>query len=219
LVTQNEKTQSFNLSENKVHIALMGDPTVTLKSVPPAGKLKAVVKSGQVDLSWVAAKGKFDGYALYTIDTVNNKWTRVNTSIITDTFYSDLGAWKSGNYKYAVRPIRLDKSGSGSYYNLGGGTFAWVTQTNSIHTPRNLQMSVIPNPAKDAAILQVGSELPTDVDIQIVDIAGKSVQAGLWQKENNREIRLNLSGLSNGIYIVRLNSSVISGTAKVQIHK
>ncbi|MBS3914860.1 MAG: T9SS type A sorting domain-containing protein, partial [Bacteroidetes bacterium] len=219
LVTQNEKTQSFNLSENKVHIALMGDPTVTLKSVPPAGKLKAVVNSGHVDLSWGAAKGKFDGYALYTIDTINNKWTRVNTAIITDTFYSDLGAWRSGNYKYAVRPIRLDRSGSGSYYNLGGGTFAWVTQTNSVITPQNLKMSVVPNPTKDFAILQVGSELPADVNIDILDITGKSLNTGLWQKASSREIQLNLSGLSDGVYFVRLSSAVVTGSAKVQIHR
>ncbi|MCC7298385.1 MAG: hypothetical protein IT244_08640, partial [Bacteroidia bacterium] len=84
-VTQSSTAQSFNGSENRVHIALMGDPTLTLRCVPPAGKLSVSSAANKVNLSWNKATGKLDGYVVYKIDTVTNNWVRLNTNIITDS--------------------------------------------------------------------------------------------------------------------------------------
>jgi hypothetical protein len=217
MVTQNATVQSFNLSQNKVHIALMGDPTLTLKSVPPAGKLTATSNGGHVRLNWFSAKGKFDGYCIYRIDTATNSWTRMNTDIITDTFYADLSTWASGSYKYAVRPIRLEKTGSGTYYNLGGGGMAWVNHVNAVQRFDNLEMQLKPNPNNGAFIVTMATDIPANTVFSISDISGRVFDHIQWQQTGIRSLQFDMGAASNGVYFLKITNETGAGVAKFQL--
>ena len=118
------------------------------RHLPQVDWVMASSASNQVKLNWSKAHGTFDGYAVYRIDTAQNTTFRVNPQPITDTFYTDAINWYSGNYKYEVRPIKLEPTASGSYYNVGGGSYAFVDHINSAKDITKESFIVYPNPSK-----------------------------------------------------------------------
>jgi hypothetical protein len=128
LVTQNNgfdklyQTQKNNCA-NWVHIALMGDPTLRMQVVAPPASVTAVANGNNVQLNWTPAKDSIKGYNVYRATDANGPFTRVNDAVVTDTTYTDADA-ASGNYTYMVRAVKLESSGSGTYFNLSEGEFA-----------------------------------------------------------------------------------------------
>lgn len=218
MTTQNSTSFSFNGSENKVHIALMGDPTLTLFTVPPAGKLTAVSTGGKVNLNWTAATGNFDGYVVYRIDTVNNVWTRLNPTILTTTSFSDANNFVSGKHKYAVRTIRLDNSGSGSYYNLGGGSVAWVNHTaGAVMDISGLSFTASPNPGNGLFNLTTNYAIPGNVEVLVTDVSGRNTTVRAHTGMSKNQFELDLSAFAPGIYFINIISEIGTGSVKVQI--
>lgn len=216
-ITQNSTTPSFNYSQNKVHIDLMGDPTLTLNTVPPAGKLTAVSIASKVNLSWVATSGTFDGYVVYRIDTTTNYWIRLNPNILTTTTFVDAVNWNSGKYKYAVRTIRLETSGSGSYYVLGGGSFAWVNHINHVQEFRKIGFTAQPNPGAGKFTLNFDRPVSDNALVQVSDITGRNILASSVMRVHSQSMVIDLTGQSTGIYFVTVSDAAGSGTIKVQI--
>lgn len=145
---------SFNASGRGVHIALLGDPSLTMIPVSPVHNLKAVSENGSVKLSWNRAKGKVDGYYIYLFDKTTGKFTLASeircpnqVSFTTDTFYQDNCNWSTGNYTYAVRTMSMTETGSGTYENLSLASFTEVTHTNNTINNNKYSISVYPNPA------------------------------------------------------------------------
>lgn len=203
MITQNSTSQSFNGSENKVHIDLMGDPTLTYKCVPPAGKLKLNSSNGNVNLSWIKATGKFDGYVVYKIDSVSNKWIRLNSNIITDTFFTDNNNFSTGKYKYAVRTIRLEQTASGSYYNLGGGGYNWVQHTNTLAQTTLPTIQISPNPARGEFVIQLSNSSATR--ISATDLAGKNIPVE-WTDLGDNSIKVYMPAQTSGLYLIQVHT-------------
>lgn len=144
---------AFNASGRGVHIALLGDPSLTMIPVSPVTNLKAISENGSVKLSWNKANGKVDGYYIYLFDKTTGKFTLASeircpnqVSYTTDTFYQDNCNWSSGNYTYAVRTMAITETGSGTYENLSMASFAEVSHTNNTTEINAPTISVYPNP-------------------------------------------------------------------------
>lgn len=215
--TQNSKIQDFNGSENDVNIALMGDPTMRVRNVPSAGKLNVADVSSKVQLNWGKAKGKFDGYCVYRVDSSTNTWTRVNASIITDTFYTDAANWVSGKYKYAVRAIRLETNPSGSWYNLGAASFGWINHVNAISRLDAMEVKVYPNPNSGSVTIALSEAANGAVSIAVTDMAGRLV----WETSklaNGNSITADLP-VSNGTYIITCTANGKSGSSRITVNR
>jgi hypothetical protein len=121
---------------NGVHIALMGDPTLRLQPLAPPVSLVALTNgTGGVDLSWGSSWDDVVGYHVYRAPAPGGPYSRLSSSFISGNAYSDL-ATSSERY-YMVRAVKLETSGSGSYYNPSQGAFAELslaannTETNT----------------------------------------------------------------------------------------
>lgn len=215
--TQNSKMADFNGSENGVYIALMGDPTIKVRNVPMTGKLKIASVSGKIQLNWGKAKGKFDGYCVFKVDTITNTWTRVNASIITDTFYT-ADNWVSGKYKYAVRTIRLETNPSGSWYNLGQSSFGWVTHTNNVASIDPLKFSIFPNPSVGTITVQMDDNPGTTAMVSVIDLAGKTVFEDHYSIHNNQVI-VSLPENIRGGYLIRCSVNGRSNVGKILVNR
>lgn len=124
LLTQNNDGIIYNGGSFKryVHIALMGDPTLRMHVVGPPSALVVTNDSlGGVKLSWTASTDTVLGYNVYRAATAAGPFTRVNGALITGTTYTDPGV--NSNVWYMVRAVKLETSGSGSYYNASQGIF------------------------------------------------------------------------------------------------
>jgi hypothetical protein len=194
----------------------MGDPTLTLRTVPATGKLSAISQTGSVKLNWVKAKGKFDGYNIYRVDTVTNTWTKLNTTIIVDSFFTDSKNYVNGKHKYAVRAVRLETTGSGTYYNLGISNFAWVNHTNAIYEMPKIQVQLAPNPAENSFEIQLNALSAAAAEIKILDISGKQVEFTSAIMSYNA-LRCDVSKVPNGIYFVQITCKEGQVTEKLII--
>ncbi|MCB0736447.1 MAG: T9SS type A sorting domain-containing protein [Bacteroidetes bacterium] len=203
-LTQNNLTEYFgglfNGSERGIHIALMGDPTLRLLYTPPVTGLTAESKNGNVELSWTAASGNFEGYLVYKI-TEDGKYKLVTSEPITSTSYTDNANFYSGTYTYAVFTTRLEKTASGTYYNIGNGSWTTLSHVNSTQDIlTNNSVHVFPNPTTG----MVSLETPA-TSIQMVSIRSLSGDL-LYSSQIQSTTQLNLSSLAKGIYILEVEN-------------
>lgn len=121
LTQNNTGTYDFNNYAGSVHIALMGDPTLRMHIVaPPAALAVESNGAGGVELSWNSSPDAVLGYHVYRAATAAGPFTRLNTNLIATTSYTDPEITTN---VYMVRAVKLEVSGSGSYYNASQGIF------------------------------------------------------------------------------------------------
>jgi hypothetical protein len=108
---------------NDIHIALMGDPTLRLHPVAPAGDLVLVGGTGVATLTWSASPDTgLVGYHVYRGASAHGPFTRLTSAPLALTTYADVGG--AGGAVYMVRAVKLETTPSGSYYNASQGVFA-----------------------------------------------------------------------------------------------
>ncbi len=185
----------FNYSDSSIHIALMGDPTLCNRHLPSVKGLIATSANNRVDLKWNKSSGIFDGYAVYRLDTATNIYTKVSRYLVTDTIYSDSFNYFNGKYRYVVRTIKKETTASGSYFNLGGGSFADVNHTSAISKISRPALHVYPNPTRGIIYFSESGMH----DFEIYDVMGRKMDITL-QGANEQ---VNISSLPDGNYILR----------------
>lgn len=116
-----------NNSAGGIHVGLLGDPTLRLHPVAPASNLQAVSGGNGVNLTWNASADGVVGYHVYRAASANGPFTRVTTSPVTQTSYTD--ASPAGATTYMLRAVKLENTTSGSYYNGSQGIFATVNSS------------------------------------------------------------------------------------------
>lgn len=115
-------------SARMVHIALMGDPSLRMHPVTPPSNVAASSSGSTVTVSWnPSTDSAIQGYHVYRASSVNGPFTRLTSSPVTGSTYTDNSG---GSYTYMVRAIKLEVCPSGSYYNPSQGVFATVTAGN-----------------------------------------------------------------------------------------
>lgn len=125
--------QEIGWQSAKVHLSLLGDPTLRMHIVAPPSNLLASDNNGQAQLTWTASSDAVAGYHMYKYNNGTAKYDRITSSIITGTSWSEPITQSSGTIKYMVRAIRLENVVSGSYYNLSLGDQAdLVIDMNSV---------------------------------------------------------------------------------------
>ncbi len=120
-----------NWQAGRVHMALMGDPTLRMHIVAPPTNLTAIQSTASsVLINWTASAEPVLGYHVYRWSATGQTWQRLTTQAVTGTSYLHASASSSGNARYMVRALKLENGYSGSFYNLsigkivelGGGT-------------------------------------------------------------------------------------------------
>ncbi len=116
--------QEPNYESRKVHVALMGDPTLRMHPVAPPSALTATATpSGDVELRWEDSPDTAEGYHVYRARTPAGPFARLSDSLVEGTRFTDEGA-ASETYTYMVRAVKRETTPSGSYYNGSQGVFA-----------------------------------------------------------------------------------------------
>jgi len=221
LITQNNVgfyfDGGFNRSGNSVHIALMGDPTLKMRNLNAVSLVNASSSNSKVNLNWKSVAGNIDGYCVYKVDTINNIYSRVNTNIITDTFYTDNINYVTGNYTYAVKAIKLETTASGSYFNTGGAAFVNLNHVASgvnENSKYSFDLTVFPNPSSNMFHLNSTGNIPANSQLYINDITGKEVYK-LAVLNDTKTIDIDLSNQPKGIYIMNLKTTNYSVSKKL----
>ncbi len=119
-------------SQNRVHVALMGDPTLRLHPVAPARSFSGSRNGSTATLSWQSSTDSVVGYHVYRASSLSGPYTRLTNSVVSGTSYTDNNS--SSGAHYMVRAVKLESTPSGSYYNASQGLF-WSAGGTSTPTP------------------------------------------------------------------------------------
>jgi hypothetical protein len=111
----------INSAAGQIHVALMGDPSLRMHVVAPPTNVRGTTNGSSVTVNWSASSDNVVGYHVYRANGTNGSFTRLTTSPITATTYTDSSSGGSANYM--VRAVKLETSGSGTYYNPSQGAF------------------------------------------------------------------------------------------------
>jgi hypothetical protein len=112
-----------NYAARGVHVALMGDPSLRMHPVIPPSNGGATIGGTGVGLTWAASTDTaIQGYHVYRAGSFKGPFTRVsgNSPLVTLAFNDPTG---TNGGVYMVRAVKLEQSGSGTYYNPSQGIF------------------------------------------------------------------------------------------------
>jgi hypothetical protein len=110
-----------------------------------------------------------------------------------------------------VRPVKLQSTPSGAYYNLGIG----ITDSATVSYPHlevenvavSLGFSLYPNPATNVINVAITAEMPALATLCIVNVKGERFAASTKQLHAGANVySLQVSDLPAGIYTVQLTS-------------
>ncbi len=122
--TQNATEEDYYPGPQLVHTALMGDPSLRLHVVKPPSDLAAFSNPNSIVLQWTAPVGEtVAGYHVFRADSLHGYFTRINPSLLLGTSFTD-DSPLADSAVYMVRAVKLEQSGSGTYWNMSLGTIA-----------------------------------------------------------------------------------------------
>jgi len=116
--TNSNYNQGFGV--HSTHMALMGDPTLRLHALKPVTQLESTFANGDIFLDWEASAEADDGYFVYR--KINDGDWEILSEFSSQTNFVDSCVLSVTDYEYMVKAIRLEKTGSGSYFNTSLGT-------------------------------------------------------------------------------------------------
>lgn len=115
----------------QVHVALMGDPTLRLHPVIPPAEVRVAAGASGVTVSWQPSTDEsIVGYHIYSAASPRGPFQRLTPVPLTGTQMLAPAA-----AVYQVRAIKLETSGSGTYYNASQGIFATQTEPGTEEPP------------------------------------------------------------------------------------
>ena len=126
----NSGLYDFNNSQRGIHMALMGDPTLRAHIVAPPENFIAENTGGLANLSWTASFDTIIGYNIYRQIDSSHVYEKINDEFVSDTFFIDSCLVYPGIYKYMVRAVKMQKTNSGSYFNMSQGKTASFFNSN-----------------------------------------------------------------------------------------
>ena len=210
--TQNNLNNSYyysGMTNRGTHTSLLGDPTLRMHMVQPVKLLKSeVTENNRVLLSWKPADDNIEGFYIYKLDTLTNKYVRISETPVTENRFEDVSPDKGNNY-YMVRTLKLSHVTSGSYFNLSQGIFDTIrvekqslpsleTTASTVNTVN--ETVIYPNPSTGLFNISFGSNPVQRATLKIYDIQGKLLRETTYQDATLE--RFDISALPKGIYIV-----------------
>lgn len=183
-----------------VHVTQFGDPSLRTYYVEPASNLMVSNNNNDADLTWTASTDlSVDGYNIYR-RTSTSLWTKVNTSIVTGTSFTDNTIPSGNDYEYMVRAVKLKTNGSGTFYNESLGTSDSENFTVSMPAIDDIDVLIYPVPVEE--YVQIRSDVTIE-GIELMDISGKIL---LSDKTSGSVAELDMSGLPAGMYIAVIST-------------
>ena len=203
----------WNHDRAKVHMALMGDPTLRLEILAPPAELITTGSGNEVELVWQASSDNVLGYDIYRKGNGTEHYARINQEPVEQLSYIDLSLSQAGEYMYMVRAVRLETSQTGTYYNRSQGIFD-TTNVNVGLAPEVSNSSILletyPNPTRDQ--LNVRFTLPKSerAKVEVLDQFGR-IKLSILETVTTQghSVALPLEGIANGVYTLK----IITGSA------
>lgn len=217
LSQNNSFTYWANYALRFVHVALMGDLTLKEDAVEPPSALVITANTSSpfgASLSWNASGDSVVGYYVYRSTSEFGRYFLISNLIAGNNFTDSAG--NDGLKYYMVRACKLQSSPSGNYFNLSEGitdsatvTYAHVTEISETNSSN--QLLLYPNPASEKIFI-LNDALRAGDKLEVLNTAGEKLKEKTIAADS--DLTVDVSGLENGIYFLRIknNSQLLSKT-------
>ena len=202
--TMNSDNAVYMDGPQLTHLALMGDPSLRMHPVKPPTDLAFVNMATSESISWLAPENEdIAGYNVYRAGSLNGNYEKINPNLVTGTSFVDQNPI-IGNNVYIVKTVKLETSGSGTYYNMSLGaidsTDFDIIESVTFITP---EVQLYPNPTYGKVHLDFINVSREYIQIDIINTEGRIMYSKTM--EPIRHI-LDLSDFTPGVYIVKVES-------------
>ena len=200
LTQNNNSTYISNLFPKWTHISLLGDPTLRMYPVSPVEEVMATLSDGtnnQMDVDIVAGdETGVLGYHIFLAQERFGIYTRVTETPV--TFPQHIYAVIDGKaYPYVmVRPVTLETTPSGSFYNMGTGIVDSADVVADINQLLQPALQLFPNPASSDIYVYLQTDFQNK-SWSITSIAGVRVAEGVCTQS---KLHIALPDLAPGVY-------------------
>lgn len=226
IITQNNKKFSIdpsldtaysaylNLSNLLISVALMGDLTLRTDYIQPVSNVVITsLSNNDALLNWTSSpESGVLGYYVYRADSEYGFYQRLNATMLTTTTFHDLSVSNGLKY-YMVRPVKLQMTPSGTYYNLGIGVVNNILLTGTANPETSNKVVVFPNPAKNKINVVSDNTIHT---IKIIDTSGKQIYN---QQFSRKKLEIDTSKFENGIYFIYITDENGVAVQKIVVEK
>lgn len=204
------------------HSALMGDPTLRMHitASPKNLALSHLKDSSQLMLKWKQATDTLiKAYYIYRSKSANLPFTRIDSVSANDTSYLDIMPVEGMNI-YMVRALKLQESGSGTYYNLSSGIMdsALAKKATGIRNTASsiAKVSIYPNPTSGLFNIELSGTSKNNYTISVRDILGKLVhEENYISTSSSAKLNLDISVQPKGVYLVTIKTTETYITKRV----
>ena len=197
------------------HTSLLGDPSLRMHMVAAPTNLQLSANNNSIDLTWSNSfETNVVGHHIYRASNIDGTFTRINSNPVNGNSFTD-NAPLTGTNVYQVKTVKLESSGSGTYYNLSLGAlnsidFSGTTGVDT--TPPTATLTTISNNVTASFTVNVSfSENVNDVqlsDFQIVN----GVASGLSGSGSNYSISITPNVLGNvSVFLAAQTVSDLAG--------
>ena len=215
--SQNSTGSVYQNGPQLVHTALMGDPSLRMHPVKIPTEFTALGNQEEetISLNWTAPVDEtVAGYYIYRSNDLYGTFERINEDPVVSTSYLDMNPLQGENI-YMVKTLKLETSGSGTYYNLSLGTIA---ETNIVLSTNDLSTSIklYPNPTSGKLFLELEDINSGDVQISLRSLTGEIIQKNTYPAKQEKRL-LDFTAVADGVYLLHVQMGEKTGLKKVVI--
>jgi len=159
-----------------------GSDTVNTSILVAAGPAPGISQAGNV----LSTTGTFTTYQWY-----------LNGVAISDSISQSITITTGGDYTCEVT------DGSGC-----SGTSNVISSTLSVDNSLAVRTRLFPNPASEILTVEMILEQPQSIQYNVIDMQGKTIRSAteIFQYQGLNYIIINLNGIQNGTYVLKMNS-------------
>jgi len=190
-----------------IHMALMGDPTLKMHIVAPVTNVTITPGSNSIDVTWNTSVDNIVGYNIYRTDGLRNVFTKINTSLITSTAYTDNNPL-NGNNVYMVRAVKLESRPGGTYYNMSTGIIDSATVALTVSEESKINsFSISPNPSDGNFTIELNADSASGFSLKIMNVIGEMIySSSVYAQRGINLFPVDFTGHAEGIYTILLTA-------------
>lgn len=190
-----------------VHVSQVGDPSLRLYYLAPPSNVLVENNVSHAELTWTeSADGTIEGYNIYRRSS-EGLWSKLNTSLVTETNFIDETLVAAGEYEYLVKSVKLKTNSSGTFYNESLGSIGTTTFYAGTDNLNSFEFTVYPNPNQGTFVIKSPQTIET---LSLFALNGQLVYSS---QVNQQQFNVSLRDLEAGIYIVKATSN---GTTRIE---
>lgn len=132
-LTQDATGNFFNqgFGAKSAHIALMGDPTLRLHAMRTADNLNATFTNGDIVLTWSPSPDGNENHIVYRRN-LDLQWEFIGEAN-NENMFVDVCVNSNTEYTYMIKAVRLERTGSGSYFNTSLGIMTSIVSGENLN--------------------------------------------------------------------------------------